>query len=215
MSMESFFNPKSVAVVGASRQKGKTGYEILAALVRGGFPGPIFPINPKAPEVEGLPCFPDLKSLPVKPDLVVIVVPAPMVAASMEECVSLGVKSVVIITAGFKEAGEEGRKLEQAVVEIARRGGIRVVGPNCLGVMVPINKLNASFGGDLPGPGGIGYISQSGALLAAILDMARSNDMGFSMLISIGNKADLNELDFIDAMAEHEGTKVIAGYLEN
>lgn len=215
MSMESFFNPQSVAVVGASRQKGKTGYEILAALVRGGFAGQIFPINPKAPEVEGVPCYPDLKSLPVKPDLVVIVVPAPMVPASMEECVSLGVKSVVIITAGFKEAGEEGRKLEQTVVEIARRGGIRVVGPNCLGVMVPINKLNASFGGDLPGPGGIGYISQSGALLAAILDMARSNDMGFSMLISIGNKADLNELDFIDAMADHEGTKVIAGYLEN
>ena len=215
MSMESFFNPKSVAVVGASRQKGKTGYEILAALVRGGFPGSIFPITPKAPEVEGLPCFPDLKSLPVKPDLVVIVVPAPMVPATMEECASLGVKSVVIITAGFKEAGEEGRKLEQTVVEIARRGGIRVVGPNCLGVMVPGNKLNASFGGDLPGPGGIGYISQSGALLAAILDLARSNAMGFSMLISIGNKADLNELDFIDAMAEHEGTKVIAGYLEN
>jgi acetate---CoA ligase (ADP-forming) len=213
--LENFFKPKSVAVVGASRQKGKVGYEILHSMIEGGFPGPIYPVNSQADEVEGLKCYPSLTSIGQSPDLVVVVVPAKVVMAVMQECVNLGVKAVIVITAGFKEIGEEGRKLEQQLVQIARQGGIRVIGPNCLGLLVPGSKLNASFGGTLPAVGSMGYLSQSGALLAAILDIANVNGIGFSKLVSIGNKADVDELDIIDALAEDKETKVIAGYLEN
>ncbi len=215
MSLKSFFGPKSVAIVGASRQKGKVGYEILTNLVAGGYPGKIFPINPKADEIEGLKCYPDLASIGQTPELVIIIVPAPFVAGVLEECAKVRVKSAIIITAGFKEVGPEGKKLEEEIVRIARRAGIRFIGPNCLGVIAPGHKLNASFGGDLPVPGSIGYISQSGALLAAILDLANANGIGFSSLISIGNKADVDELDVINAFGEQEETKVIAGYLES
>jgi len=179
MELERLFNPQSVAVVGASRQPGKVGHEIIDALLRGGYEGKILPVNPQADNIEGLKCYPDLKSTGTVPDLVLIVVPAKVVPAVMEQCAELGVKYVVIITAGFKEVGEEGRKLEQAVVDTARRAKIRILGPNCLGLMVPGSKLNASFGGDLPEVGRIGYISQSGALLAAILDMAKANVFPF------------------------------------
>jgi acetyl coenzyme A synthetase (ADP forming)-like protein len=215
MGLESFFNPKSVAIVGASRQKGKVGYEILANMIEGGYTGAIFPVNPNAESIEGLKCFPDLKSIGQTPDLVIIIVPARFVPGVMEECVKVRVRSVIIITAGFKEVGKEGRELEEQVVRIARRSGIRFIGPNCLGVIAPSHKLNASFGGDLPAPGGIGYISQSGALLAAILDLANANGIGFSTLVSIGNKADVDELDIIQAFGSRDDTKVVAGYLES
>ena len=215
MSFDSFFNPKSVAIVGASRQKGKVGYEILANMIGAGYQGKIFPVNPQADTIEGLKCYPDLKSIGEVPELVIIIVPAKIVPAIMQQCAKIGAKSVIIITAGFKEVGEEGRKLENQIVQIAKQAGIRVIGPNCLGVIAPANKLNASFGGDLPAEGVIGYLSQSGALLAAILDMAKANDIGFSKLVSIGNKADVDELDIIKAVASDEDTRVIAGYLES
>jgi len=215
MSLDAFFNPKSVAVVGASRQEGKVGHELIAGLVGGGFEGTILPVNPKCDEILGLTCYPDLKSLPVTPELACIVVPAPAVPAVMEQCASLGVKAAIIITAGFREVGAEGLALENTVHQIARSGKVRIVGPNCLGIMVPGHKLNASFGGDLPRVGHIGYISQSGALLTAILDTARANAIGFSTLVSIGNKVDVNELDVIQAMGADPETTVIAGYLES
>jgi acetyl coenzyme A synthetase (ADP forming)-like protein len=215
MGLESFFNPKSVAIVGASRQKGKVGYEILANIMQGGYGGKLFPINPNTDSIEGLKCFPDVKSIGQVPELVIIIVPAKYVPGVMEECVKVGVRSVIIITAGFKEVGKEGRELEEQVVRIARRAGIRFIGPNCLGLIAPSHKLNASFGGDLPTPGGIGYISQSGALLAAILDLANASGIGFSTLVSIGNKADIDELDIIQALGSQKDTKVIAGYLES
>jgi acetyl coenzyme A synthetase (ADP forming)-like protein len=213
--LEKFFNPNSVAIVGASRQKGKVGYEILKSMLDAGFPGKIFPVNPQAETIENLKCYPDLKSIGQTPDLVIIVVPAGIVPAVMQQCGSIGVKAVVIITAGFKEVGEEGRKLEQQVVRIAKQSGIRVIGPNCLGLIVPANKLNASFGGALPAAGATGYLSQSGALMAAILDMANANGFGFSTLVSIGNKADVDELEIIEHLANDPNTKVIAGYLES
>ncbi len=215
MTLQSFFDPKSVAIVGASRQKGKVGYEILTNLVAGSYGGKIFPINPKADSIEGIQCYPDLVSIGEVPDLVIIIVPAALVPSVMDECVRVHVKSVIIITAGFKEVGPEGKKLEEEVVRIARRGGIRFIGPNCLGVISPPHKLNASFGGDLPVPGGIGYVSQSGALLAAILDLANANSIGFSSLVSIGNKADIDELDIIQAFGDQRDTRVVAGYLES
>jgi len=149
------------------------------------------------------------------PELVVIIVPAKIVPAVMQQCVKVGARAVIIITAGFKEVGKEGRELEEQVIQIARQAGIRVIGPNCLGVIAPANNLNASFGGALPAAGATGYLSQSGALLAAILDMANANGIGFSKLISIGNKADVDELDIIKALGEDRDTKVIAGYLES
>ena len=215
MSLENFFNPQSIAIVGASRQKSKVGHEILTSIVDGGYKGKIFPVNPKADTIEQLRCYPDLESIGEVAELVIIAVPAKIVPAVMQECAKVGVRSVIIITAGFKEAGEDGRELEKQVVRIAKQAGIRVIGPNCLGVIVPANNLNASFGGDLPARGAIGYLSQSGALLAAVLDMAGASGIGFSKLVSIGNKADLNELDVIEAMACDPDTKVIAGYLED
>jgi len=215
MSFESFFNPKSVAIVGASQQKGKVGYEILRNMIDAGFEGNIFPINPKAQSIEGLKCHPDVESIGETPDLVIIIIPAKIVPTIMQQCAKIGVKSVIIITAGFKEVGEEGRVLEKKIFRIAKQAGIRLIGPNCLGLVVPENKLNASFGGKLPAVGSIGYLSQSGALLTAILDMANTSGIGFSKLVSIGNKADVNELDLISALAPDPSTKVIAGYLEN
>lgn len=215
MSLEKFFSPESVAIVGASQQKGKVGYEILTNLIKSQFPGKLYPVNHKADEIEGLKCYPDIESIGETPDLVIIIVPAQIVPSVMEQCVKVGVKSVVVITAGFKEIGEEGKKLEKQIAQIARRGGIRFIGPNCLGIISTYDKLNASFGGDLPNEGATCYISQSGALLAAILDMANAQGIGLSKLISIGNKADLNELDIIEAMDYDPNTKVIAGYLES
>jgi acetyl coenzyme A synthetase (ADP forming)-like protein len=214
MSLDQFFSPQSVAVVGASRTKGKVGYEIFSALVRGGFPGKLYPVNPSADEVEGIKAYPDIKSLPESPDLVVVAVAAKFVAKVVRECGNRKVTSVVIISSGFKESGDEGAKLEQSVLRVARSSGIRIIGPNCIGVLSPVSKLNASFAGKMPLPGQISYFSQSGSLLAAIIDMANSADIGFCKLASIGNKMDVDEIDVITAYGEDEDTKVIAGYLE-
>ena len=215
MGLEKFFNPQSVAIVGASAKKGKVGYEVLANMLAAEYRGKIFPVNHKAKTIEGLKCYATIESIGQIPELVIIVVPAQIVPEVMQQCAKVGVKSIIIITAGFKETGKEGRELEKEIVQITKRAGIRVIGPNCLGVIAPVNRLNASFGGDLPKAGAIGYFSQSGALLAAVLDMANATGVGFSRLVSIGNKADVNELDIIEVLAEDSETKVIAGYLEN
>ena len=215
MSFESFFNPKSVAIVGASRQKSKVGYEILANMMEAGYKGQIYPVNPKADNIEGLKCYPDLESIKQVPELVIIIVPARFVPSIMQQCAKIGTRAVIIITAGFKEVGEDGRELEQQIIQIAGQVGIRIIGPNCLGVIAPAHNVNASFGGKMPAAGSIGYLSQSGALLAAILDMANTNSIGFSKLISIGNKADVDELDLIKVLGADSETKVIAGYLES
>lgn len=215
MSLENFFNPKSVAIVGASQKKGKVGYEILTSMIKAGYEGQLYPVNHKTETIEGLKCYPDLESIGETPELVIIIIPAKFVSDIMRKCAKLGVQAVIIITAGFKEIGEKGKQLEKQVLQIAQQAGIRVIGPNCLGVIVPANKVNASFGGDLPKTGSIGYISQSGALLAAILDTANANGIGFSKLVSIGNKADIDELAVIKALGEDLDTKVIAGYLES
>ena len=215
MNFESFFNPKSVAMVGVSQHKGKVGYEILANMLAAGYEGEIFPVNPQADTIEGLKCYPDLLSIGQVPELVVIVVPARIVPAVLRQCAKLKFKSVIVITAGFKEVGKEGRELEEQIVQIAKRSGIRLIGPNCLGVIAPANKLNASFGGKLPAEGTVGYLSQSGALLAAVIDMANASGIGFSRLVSVGNKADVDELEVLRAFGEDPHTKVIAGYLES
>ncbi|MBN1817692.1 MAG: acetate--CoA ligase family protein [Sedimentisphaerales bacterium] len=214
MSLESFFTPRSVAIVGASRTKGKVGYEVLSAMLRAGYEGKLFAVNPSTGEVQGVKCFPDLKSIGETPDLVAIVIAAQFVKTVIQDCADLGVKAVIIISSGFKESGPQGARLEQEIVHIARSAGMRIIGPNCIGVMCPASRLNASFGGQLPKSGKVGYFSQSGSILAAMVDMAGATDIGFSKLVSIGNKADVNEMDVMRALGEDDSTKVIAGYLE-
>ncbi|MBT3381756.1 MAG: CoA-binding protein [Lentisphaerae bacterium] len=212
--LDCLFNPQSVAIVGASREPGKVGHEIVSAMLAAGFEGQIFPVNPKADEIEGLPCFPDLPAIGAVPELVVIVVSSKFVLKVIEQCATLGVKAAVIITSGFKESGDSGAELEKQVSRVARSHDLRLVGPNCIGVMSTRAKLNASFAGELPAVGGVGYLSQSGSLLAAIVDMANASGIGFSKLISIGNKADVNELDVMRHFGEDPETEVVAGYLE-
>jgi len=215
MSLDKFFNPKSVAIVGASSQKGKVGYEIVVGMINAEYKGKIYPVNPNVDSIEDLQCYPDLESIGQTPDLVIITVPAKIVPEIMQQCVKIHSKAVVIITAGFKEIGKQGAALEQKVLRIAKSGGVKVIGPNCLGVINPARKLNASFAGELPLPGSVGYVSQSGALLSAILDMANTNLIGFTKLVSIGNKADVDELEVMKALGDDKDTRVIAGYLEN
>jgi len=214
MSLDLFFNPRSVAVVGASRKKGKVGYEVLSAMLRAGYEGQIFAVNPTADEVLGVKSYPDLKSIGQTPDLVVVMVAAKMVKEVIQSAADIGVKAAIVISSGFKESGPEGAKLEQEIVEVARRSGMRLLGPNCIGVMCPAARLNASFGGELPRDGRVGYFSQSGSILAAIVDMAGTTDVGFSKLVSIGNKADIDELEMMRTLGDDPHTQVIAGYLE-
>jgi acetyl coenzyme A synthetase (ADP forming)-like protein len=214
MNRQLFFNPGSIAIVGASPKKGKTGHAILSSLIQDGFPGKIFAVNPHVSQVLGIPCCPDLKSLGQVPDLVIIATPPQVVIALLQQCAQLGVKAVIIITSGLKQVNEHEITMEESIAGVAKTSGIEVIGPNCIGLMSPPTKLNASFAGDLPLPGKIGYFSQSGSILAATIDIARSLDIGFSRVVNIGNKAHLSELDMIKAFADDPETRVIAGYLE-
>ncbi|HLB05513.1 MAG TPA: CoA-binding protein, partial [Thermodesulfobacteriota bacterium] len=212
--LEGFFNPGSVAVVGASREEGKTGYSIISNVIKYGFPGKIYPVNPKASEIMGLKSYPDLLSIEGDVDLAIIVIPPKFILNTIDECAKKGTKSVIIISAGFKETGGEGRKLEAELVEKARGHGIRLLGPNCLGLIDTNSSLNASFAAGMPPKGNIAFFSQSGALCTAILDWAVGNNVGFSKFVSLGNKADLSELELIQTLADDPETSVILGYLE-
>ncbi|NIM14987.1 MAG: CoA-binding protein [Candidatus Aminicenantes bacterium] len=214
MNWQLFFNPGSIAIVGASPKKVKTGNAILSSLIKDDFPGKIFTVNPNVSQVLGIPCYPDLKSIGEVPDLVIITTPSQYVIDLLQQCAQLRVKAVVIITSGLKEINEHGTHMEESIAQIAKTSGIEIIGPNCIGLMSPHTKLNASFAGSLPLPGKIGYFSQSGSILAATIDIARSLDIGFSRVVNIGNKAHLSELDMIKAFADDPETKVIAGYLE-
>ncbi|HTX53429.1 MAG TPA: acetate--CoA ligase family protein [Candidatus Baltobacteraceae bacterium] len=212
--LDGFFKPKAVAVVGASREEGKVGFSITMNLIRGRFPGSIYPVNPKADEILGLRCFPDLKDVPADADLAVLVIPPKACLATIEVCAARNIRSVIIISAGFKESGAEGIELEKALRRRVRELGVRVVGPNCLGVIDTKSRLNATFAAGMPPVGEIGFFSQSGALCTAILDWAIGNDVGFSKFISLGNKADTSEADFIEALAADPETRVVIGYIE-
>lgn len=215
--LEEFFQPKTIAVIGASRETHKVGHQIFKNLVQSdGFNHfyKVYPINPKTTEILGIKTYPSIKEIKEKIDLVVIVIPSEFVAQTLIDCGERGIKAVIIITAGFKEIGGEGYKREQQILEVARKYGIRILGPNCLGLLNPHYFLNASFVSFLPQKGEIAFISQSGALCSAVLDWAKAEEVGFSKFVSLGNKADLNEIDFLLALAEDEQTKVIIAYLE-
>ncbi len=212
--LEMFTNPAGVAVVGASATPGKLGYAVLNNVIQYGYQGKIYPINPKADEILGLPAYPSVSAVPGQVDLAVILVPAKGVPEVMEDCGKKGVRGAVIISAGFREVGRAGKQLEQQVVDIANRYNMRIVGPNVLGIIDTVACLNASFAAAMPRRGRIAFMSQSGALCTSILDMAIGQGIGFSRFYSIGNKADLNEIDFLRTWADDPETGVIVGYLE-
>ena len=215
MSIETLFNPESIAVVGASRTEGKVGYTILDNLIRGGFQGTIIPINPAADELLGLPCFPSLTEYGKEVDLVVLALPQAQVKAVVNECAKVNAKGVIVTATGFRESGPEGAALEQELAELCHRRDIRLLGPNCLGFINTRKNVNVSFAGEMPASGGISVFSQSGALCSVMLDMATHRQLGLAKLISIGNKADISGVDILAYLAQDEQTKVIVGYLED
>ena len=212
--LKNFFSPRSVAVVGASRAVTKVGYTVLDNLIKDGFKGPIYPINPKAESILGRKAFPNLQAVGAPIDLAIIVVPARFVSSVLDDCHTADIPCASIITAGFKETGVEGRALEEKISQKVREYGIRVVGPNCLGTIDTYANLNASFAADMPNQGNISFFSQSGALFTAILDWALGEHVGFSRMVSLGNKCDVDETDVLEMLVEDPNTNVIMGYLE-
>ncbi len=214
--LNAFFEPASVAVVGASTDPTKLGYSVLENLVEGGFisVGKVFPINPKADTILGLKAYSSVLAVPGAIDLAVIVIPYNYVANVLEECGEKEIPSVIVITAGFREAGVEGLKREQELIEIAKKNNIRLIGPNCLGVIDTFTPMNASFAAGTPPQGPMAFMSQSGALGTAILDWAKAGRLGLSKFVSLGNKADVSEIDLMQAWVDDQRSKVILMYSE-
>ena len=206
---KAFFSPRSVAVIGAAREPHKLGYSVLQNILQYGFQGKVYPINPTASEILELPCFPRVTDVPEAVELAIVVVPPAAVLQVISDCGQKGVRGAVVITAGFRETGPEGLKLENEMLALARRYGIRLLGPNCLGLIDTTSELNATFAAGMPAKGNIAFMSQSGALCQAILDWSRDSGTGFSKFISLGNKADITETDIMEVLKEDEATKVI------
>jgi acetyl coenzyme A synthetase (ADP forming)-like protein len=216
-SLRPFFQPNAVAVVGASRSATSIGTRILRAIIGAGFKGQVYPVNPKAEAIDSLKVYPSVHDIPAVPDLAVIAVPRDAVFGVIDDCAARGVKAVVVITAGFAEIGAEGRALQQRLVDKVRGYGMRMVGPNCLGLLNtdPAIALNASFAPDFPPPGNVAFCSQSGALGLAIISLARKRRLGLSNFVSVGNKADVSGNDLVQYWEEDLRTSVILLYLES
>jgi acetyl coenzyme A synthetase (ADP forming)-like protein len=216
-SVRAFMAPRSVAVVGASRREGSIGHAVIRNLVDHGFQGGLFPVNPNATEVAGLPCWPSVRALPAPVDLCVIAVPAPLVEAAVTECAESGAHGVVVLTAGFAETSAEGAAAQGRLRDIARQSGLRLVGPNCMGVVNtdPTVRLAGTFAPVFPPAGNVGILSQSGALGLAVLDYAAQLNIGVSTFVSVGNKADVSGNDLLAYWKDDPRTDVIALYLES
>lgn len=207
-----YFTPRSVAVIGASSEPKKMGYAVMHNLLH--FPGQLYPVNNKRPEVQGLKAYPSILDIPNPVDMAVITVPAKHVPSVIEECGQKGVSMVIIITAGFKEMGEEGAALEDRVLEIAKGYGTRIVGPNCLGLIIPPKGIDTTYVHQSPKAGNIAFISQSGAIINTVVDWSIKQDIGFSVVISVGNQADLNFIDYLRFVERDPKTKGIILYVE-
>jgi len=207
-----YFNPRSIAVIGASSEPKKMGYAVMHNLLH--FPGQLYPVNNKRPEVQGLKAYASILDIPNPVDMAVITVPAKHVPSVIEECGRKGVPMAVIITAGFREMGEEGKALEDRVLEIARSYGTRIVGPNCLGLIIPPKGIDTTYVHQSPKPGNIAFISQSGAIVNTVVDWSIKQDIGFSVVVSVGNQADLNFIDFLRFVERDPKTKGIILYIE-
>jgi acetyl coenzyme A synthetase (ADP forming)-like protein len=212
--LKPIFSPKSIAVIGASRSPMKIGYEILQNILVQGYTGKVYPINPETPMIMGLKTQPSVLAVKDDIDLAIIAVPAEFVPKVMTECAKKKVKGAIVISSGFGETGEKGKLLEEEVLQIARKGGMRLIGPNTLGYKDPIDNLDAAFVFGMPRPGEIALISQSGALCIGMIYYANGEHIGLSRVISVGNKADVDDADLIDYLDNDPSTKVIAMYIE-
>ena len=216
-SMKSFFEPRGVAVIGANRQRGKIGSEILHNLMAGGYSGSLFAVHPTASEIDGIRAYPHVGSIPTTIDLAIICVAAERVIPVVDDCIAKGIKALVIVSAGFAETNAAGRSREQTLLEKVRAAGIRLIGPNCMGIINtdPAIRLNATFAPVAPIPGRIAFLTQSGALGLAILDCVSKLNLGISTFVSVGNKADVSGNDLIQYWADDPHTDVILLYLES
>jgi len=213
--LDCIFRPRSVAVIGASEREGSVGRTMLWNLIRSPFGGTVFPVNPQRHSVLGIKSYPDIASVPEVVDLAVIATPAATVPQVIRECVAAGVKGAIIVSAGFKEIGEAGAALEQQVLAEARRGGMRIIGPNCLGLMNPLVGLNATFAGTSARSGNVAFVSQSGALCTSILDWSLGENVGFSAFVSIGSMLDVGWGDLIEYLGDDPHTHSIVLYMES
>lgn len=208
------FSPKSIAVIGASRSPMKIGYEILQNILVQGYTGKVYPINPETPQIMGLKTQPSVLAVKDDIDLAIVAVPAEFVPKVVSECARKKVKGVIVISSGFAETGEHGKQLEEEITQIAKKAGMRLIGPNTLGYKDPIDSLDAAFVFGMPMPGEIALISQSGALCIGMIYYANGEHIGLSRVISVGNKADVDDGDIIEYLAHDPETKVIAMYIE-
>lgn len=212
--LDKLFNPSSVAVIGASNQINSVGMRVFNNLLTGNFAGKVYPVNPKHKEIQGQPAFSSVKEITQPVDLAVIITPAKTVPHIIAECGEKGIRAAIVISAGFSEMGSEGKELEQSFLKLARQYRIRLIGPNCLGIMRPHLKLNATFDNSVAAKGDIALVSQSGAVVAAILDWALNKKIGFSTIVSLGNAADLDFGEILDFLALDSETKSILLYVE-
>lgn len=213
-SLSPFFEAAGVAVIGASSNPRKLSYGILKNLVDSKYMGGIYPVNPGSSEILGKTCYPDISTVPDPVELAVIVLPVAATPETLEACGKRGIKAAVIISGGFKETGADGLELEQKCLAIARQYGIRLIGPNCVGLVNLYNGLNTTFINGVPDVGGIGFLSQSGAVCGGVVDLVKGKKIGFSAFISLGNEADVTETDMIEYLGDDPSTKVIAAYVE-
>lgn len=214
--LDAIFAPQSIAVLGASSQKGKVGHDIFANILYGGYQGTLYPVNPTAKSILSVKCYKSITAIPDPVDLAMLILPPKIALNAVEECIAKGVKGIVIVSAGFKEVGGEGLEIEKKIQKMCKDAHIRLVGPNCLGVINPdpLVSLNASFSKRMPAHGNISFISQSGALCTAVLDFAADKGFGFSKFVSIGNKADVDELDLLRYYHKDPNTDVVMIYME-
>ncbi|MDK2979969.1 MAG: hypothetical protein PWQ55_316 [Chloroflexota bacterium] len=213
-SLNTFFEPKGVAIIGASDNPDKLSHGILRNLLEYGYSGGVYPVNPKSSEILGKTCYADISQVPDPLDMAVIILPAPVIPAVLKACGERGVKVVTVISGGFKEIGEEGKQLEGQILEIIHQYGMRMIGPNCVGSFNLTNGMNTTFIKGKPATGGIGFISQSGAVCGGIVDHVLENGIGFSHFLSLGNEADVSETDMMEVLADDKATSVIAIYAE-
>ncbi|MRR18542.1 MAG: CoA-binding protein, partial [Deltaproteobacteria bacterium] len=214
--LDAIFSPQSIAVVGASTTPGKVGYDIFANILKGGYRGTLYPVNPTAHSISSVKAFKTITEIPDSIDLGIIILPPQLALSAVEEAIKKNIAGIVIVSAGFREVGAQGRQIEDKIVAACREAGVRLIGPNCLGVINPMDsvRMNASFATRMPQTGNISFISQSGALCTSVLDFAADRDFGFSKFISIGNKADVDELDILRYLHLDIDTEVIMIYLE-
>lgn len=212
--LKKILSPKSIAVIGASRTHMKIGHETLLNVLIHRYEGEVYPINPNAHEIMGLKCYPSVLEVPDEIDMALITVPARAVPKVMRECAKKGIKGAIIISAGFSEVGDEGKKLEDEVLKIAKEGGVRIIGPNTMGYKSPVDDLDAGFVFGMPYKGPIGLASQSGALCLGMIHHANMEKIGLSRVISVGNKVDIDDADLIEYFDQDKYTKVIAMYIE-